>query len=129
MFPKLTILKKGSRKNLYNDTVPMTKEENEAPNSVQSDEYRMRKQLLQNLEAMSPASQPFSHPASPLNSFSSSGNQPSSTPSLVAASLQARRLAYYLLKGSAFRRERPSQVATGRNRPPQGIRLSGLCTI
>ena len=62
----------------------------------------------------------------PLNSLRSSAIQPASTPNLVAASLQARRLAYYLLKGSAFGRERPPQSATGRHRAPQDVRLIGL---
>ena len=65
----------------------------------------------------------------PLNSLSSSANQPASTPNLVAASLQGRRLAYYLLKGSTFRCESSPQVATERHSPPQDVRLSGLYTL
>ena len=56
-----------------------------------------------------------------LNSLSSSASQPASTPNLVVASLQARQLAYYLLKGSAFRRERPPRGATARHRLPQDV--------
>ena len=55
----------------------------------------------------------------PLNSLRSSAIQPASTPNLVAASLQARRLAYYayhLLKGTELRCERLPQSATGRRR-------------
>ena len=52
----------------------------------------------------------------PLNSLSPSANQPASTPNLVAASLQARQLAYYLLKGSAFGCESSPQPATGCHR-------------
>ena len=48
----------------------------------------------------------------PLNSLRSSAIQPASIPNLVAASLLARRLAYYLLEGYRLRRERRSQVAT-----------------
>ena len=55
----------------------------------------------------------------PLNSLRSSAIQPASTPNLVAASLQARRLAYYLLKGTELRRERLPQGATGCHRLPQ----------
>ena len=40
-----------------------------------------------------PAS-PSAHQLTPLNSLSSSATQPASTPNFVAASLQARRLAY-----------------------------------
>ena len=55
----------------------------------------------------------------PLNSLSPSANQPASTPNLVAASLQARLLAYYLLEGSELRRERLPHDATGCHSPPQ----------
>ena len=70
-------------------------------------------------ESTSPASQPFRHPASPLNSLSSSANQPARPPNLVAASLRAHRLAYYLLKGTELRCETAPQPATARHRPPQ----------
>ena len=49
----------------------------------------------------------------PLNSLSSSASQPASTPNLVAASLQARRLAYYLV------RTPPGNFAMGCHRLPQ----------
>ena len=65
----------------------------------------------------------------PLTSLRSSAIQPSSTPNLVAASLQARRLAYYLLKGTELRRERPPQGATGRHRLPQDVRLYAFYTL
>ena len=71
---------------------------------------------------------PSASQLTPLNSLSSAASQPASTPNLVAASLQARRLAYYLFKGSAFGRERPPQAATGCHDLPSDVRLSGLCT-
>ena len=51
----------------------------------------------------------------PLNSLRLSAIQPASTPNLVAASLQARRLAYYLLRVRTPLRK----VATGCHRLPQ----------
>ena len=50
-------------------------------------------------------------------------------PHLLAASLQARWLAYYLLKGTELRRERLPYPATVRHRLPQDVRLSGLYTL
>ena len=79
------------------------------PTSLSVERVRRRHQPA------SPSATELTH----LNSLSSSANQPASTPNFVAASLQARRLAYYLLKGTELRCESSPQVpqpATGCHR-------------